>query len=156
MDEQKQLARRLEEVILNGTWIANTNFKAQIMNVDVIKATKSWMSCNSIALLTFHLNYYIAGILEVFEGKRLAIKDKFSFDLPTLDSEVEWRDLRDDICRNAEKLVKEIGTMPTILLSQDFEDPTYGSYRRNIDGLIEHCYYHLGQVVLLKKMMKSE
>jgi hypothetical protein len=36
---------------------------------------------------------------------------------------------------------------------QPFVDEKYGTYLRNIEGVIEHSYYHLGQVSLLKKMV---
>ncbi len=28
-----------------------------------------------------------------------------------------------------------------------------GDYLRNIDGMIEHSYYHLGQIVLIEKLI---
>jgi hypothetical protein len=28
-------------------------------------------------------------------------------------------------------------------------------YYINIDAMIEHCYYHLGQIVLIKKLLKN-
>jgi len=31
----------------------------------------------------------------------------------------------------------------------------YGNYYRNFHGIIEHCHYHLGQIVLIKKMLLS-
>ena len=34
-----------------------------------------------------------------------------------------------------------------------FFDEKYGTYLRNIEGVIEHSYYHLGQISLLKKMI---
>jgi hypothetical protein len=34
-----------------------------------------------------------------------------------------------------------------------FVDAKYGDYARNIEGVIEHSYYHLGQVVLVRKMV---
>ena len=154
MNQSEQIARRLEAVILNGTWIANTNMKAQIMELDHVSATERWQNYNSIAMLTFHLNYYIAGILEVFDGGDLTIRDKFSFDMPVIGSESEWADLRQQLFDNTERLVVKITQMPVEQLDQVFVDPAYGDYRRNIAGLIEHCYYHLGQVVLLKKMLK--
>lgn len=39
------------------------------------------------------------------------------------------------------------------ILDKPFIDEKYGSYIRNIEGVIEHSYYHLGQIVLLKKMI---
>ncbi|HBC04915.1 MAG TPA: DUF1572 domain-containing protein, partial [Aequorivita sp.] len=37
-------------------------------------------------------------------------------------------------------------------LNEIFADEKYGTYQRNIEGMIEHCYYHLGQISLLKKL----
>jgi len=37
--------------------------------------------CPSIAALTFHINYYVAGVLNVFQGGKLEIRDKYSFDM---------------------------------------------------------------------------
>ncbi|MEM8891667.1 MAG: DUF1572 domain-containing protein, partial [Bacteroidota bacterium] len=36
---------------------------------------------------------------------------------------------------------------------EGFVDEKYGTYRRNIDGMIEHCYYHLGQISIIRKMI---
>lgn len=34
MNQSLQIANRFREVILNGTWIANTNFKDQLVDLD--------------------------------------------------------------------------------------------------------------------------
>lgn len=36
-----------------------------------------------------------------------------------------------------------------------FSEEKYGSYFRNIDAMIAHSYYHLGQIVLLDKTIKN-
>ena len=41
-----QIANRFREVILNGTWIANTNFKDQLVNSDWQIAIKKVDSLN--------------------------------------------------------------------------------------------------------------
>jgi hypothetical protein len=43
--------------------------------------------------------------------------------------------------------------MPEGKLNEVFVDEKYGTYQRNIGGMIEHSYYHLGQIVLLKKIL---
>lgn len=153
MNISKALAERLREVIHNGTWIANTNFKDQLEDVSVEMATKTNGDWNSLAALTFHIHYYIKGILEVFEGKPLSIRDKFSFDIPPLQNEEQWEALKESLWSDAEMLAQRIERFPEENWSQDFCDEKYGSYHRNIDGLIEHAYYHLGQVVFIKKKM---
>ena len=36
-----------------------------------------------------------------------------------------------------------------------FVDQKYGDYQRNIDLMIEHAYYHLGQILILKKLLNK-
>ena len=89
MTRNLALANRLREVLLNGKWIANTNFKEQILNVSWEQAIQKVDNLNTIALLTFHINYYLQGLLNVFKGGNLEIRDKYSFDLPEIKSETD-------------------------------------------------------------------
>jgi len=57
-----QLSNRLREAILNGTWIANTNIKFQIENIDYTIANKQVKSLNTIVILAQHIHYYVSGI----------------------------------------------------------------------------------------------
>ena len=151
MTESKALANRLREVILNGTWIANTNFKDQIENLDWKIATQTFGSLNTISILAQHIHYYIAGIANVFNNGKLEIRDKFSFDFPPIESQYEWEIFKNRFWKDTEKLAELIEKMPKQQLNENFVDEKYGSYIRNIDGIIEHSYYHLGQIVLIKK-----
>lgn len=153
MNRTKQIANRFRAVILNGTWIANTNFKDQVSKVTWKQATKKVGSLNTIAALTFHINYYIAGVLNVLEGGSLDIKDKYSFDLPPINSQKDWEMLTETMWANAEKFAQLVELMPDSKLDEAFVDKKYGTYLRNIDGMIEHSYYHLGQVALIRKMI---
>ena len=150
-----QLANRLREVILNGKWIANTNYSDQLTTITWEKATAKVGSFNSIAALTFHIHYYIAGVLKVLEGGSLDIRDKYSFDLPPIKSQEDWENLLDSLWRDAEKFADLVEQLPEEKLSQDFVDKKYGTYQRNIEAIIEHSYYHMGQIVLLKKWVEG-
>ncbi len=149
----KDLANRLKEVLLNGKWIANTNFKEQIISISWNQAIRKVENLNTIALLTFHVNYYIKGLLNVFEGGNLEIKDKFSFDMPKIASETDWLNLVNEFVSNAEKFISHVEKMDDNSLMQPFVKEEYGSYLRNIEAQIEHSYYHLGQVSLIKKII---
>jgi uncharacterized damage-inducible protein DinB len=152
MENSNQLANRFREVLLNGKWIANTNYKDQLSNVSWEQATNQTGSLNSIAALTYHINYYIAGVLNVFEGGALEIRDKYSFDLPELKSKADWETLLNAFWMNAERFADHVERMSDEKLDAVFVDEKYGTYRRNIEGMIEHSYYHLGQISMLKKM----
>jgi len=153
MTRNLAIANRLREVLLNGKWIANTNFKDQILSVGWEQAIQKVDNLNTIALLTFHINYYLAGLLNVFTGGKLEIKDKYSFDLPEIKSEKDWNRLVNAFLSNSEMFVNQVEQMDESMLDQPFVEEKYGSYLRNIEGVIEHSYYHLGQVSLIRKMI---
>lgn len=153
MQQTLALANRLSEVLLTGKWIANTNYKEQIENTTWEQAIQKVHNLNTIALLTYHINYYLQGINQVFQGGTLDIKDKYSFDLPEITSEAEWNSLIKNFIHNAEQFIHHVEQLNDSILNQAFVDPKYGDYLRNIEGVIEHSYYHLGQISLIKKML---
>jgi hypothetical protein len=155
MTRNVAITNRLREVLLDGKWIANTNFKEQIESISWQQAFQKVDNLNTIALLTFHINYYLAGILNVFEGGTLDIRDKYSFNLPEINTEADWMKLVNDFLSNSEKFINHVEKMDENTLDQPFVDEKYGSYLRNIEGVIEHSYYHLGQVSLIKKMISK-
>lgn len=149
----QELAQRLREVWLDGKWIANTNFKEQITSTNWKQAIQKVENLNTIAALTFHVNYYIRGLVTVFEGGALEIRDKYSFDVPRIASEADWQNLVNEFLGNAEKFIQHVEQMECSVLQKPFVKKEYGNYLRNIESQIEHGYYHLGQVVLIRKLM---
>jgi len=148
-----QIANQFREVYLNGKWIANTNLKEQLSDLTWEQATTKVGSLNSIAILTFHLNYYIAGLIKVFEGGPLDMKDKYSFDLPPITSQEDWDTLFQTFCSNAERYAELVEQMSDEKLLEPFIEEKYGNNYRNITATIEHGYYHFGQVVIIKKQI---
>lgn len=155
MESSNQLANRFREVLLNGKWVARTNYRELLTDLSWQEATTQVSNFNTIAALTYHVNYYIAGVLNVFEGGNLEIRDKFSFELKNLDTAEDWQVLLLQVWSNAERFANHIEKMDEEKLESGFVKTEYGSYRRNIEGMIEHCYYHLGQISMLKKAIKG-
>lgn len=152
----KQLADRLKEILLDGKWVTGTNIKSQIVDLDWKSATIKIDSLHSIADLIFHLDYYIAGVLNVLEGGKLEIKDIYSFDATPINSDEDWQDRINKFCHDSERFVKIVENMTKKELYQPFVNEKYGNYMRNIDVIIEHSYYHFGQLILIKKLMKNK
>ncbi len=148
-----QLAKRFREVLLDGLWIANTNFNDQLKDVTWEQAVTKVGSLNTIAMLTFHIDYYIAGLINVFEGGDLEIRDQYSFDLPPVESHEQWESLLNKLWSDAERFAVLLEQMPDAKMNEVFVDEKYGTYLRNIDGMIEHAYYHLGQITLIRKLL---
>jgi hypothetical protein len=153
MKKTEELANRFREIILYGTWVANTNYKDQLENLNWKIATSNIDSINTISILAQHVHYYTNGIKNVFNGGNLEIRDKYSFAFPEIKSQNEWKIFLTKFWKDAESLAKFIEKLPDEKLNQNFVDAKYGTYQRNIDGLIEHSYYHLGQIVLIKKII---
>jgi uncharacterized damage-inducible protein DinB len=149
------LANRLKEIFTEGKWVVGTNFKEQIIDLDWKQATQKIENFNTIADLTFHIDYYIAGVANVLKGGTLDIRDKFSFDYPPITSQNDWDNLVTKFCTDAEEFIALVQQMPDEKLLSDFVDKQYGTYFRNIDVMIEHTYYHLGQIMLIKKRIKT-
>lgn len=153
MKASEQIAGRVREVLLDGTWIANTNVRAQIEALDWRDAVRTDGTTNSIAALTFHIHYYVAGHLNVLRGGSLDIRDKLSFDMPPVQSADDWQQMVDVFIRDSEDYVKAIAELDDQTLEMSFTDPKYGTWRRNLEAIIEHSYYHLGQISLLRKKL---
>lgn len=155
MNRSAYLANRLREVLTDGKWVAGTNFQEQIMNTHWRDAIASVNGMNSIAKLTFHIHYYIAGVTQVLLGGPLEIKDMYSFDSPPIQSENAWCELIERFRIDAEKFIALVEQMTEDQLLSNFVDEKYGDYMRNIDVMIEHSYYHLGQILLIKKHLNN-
>ena len=154
MKLNEYLANRLKEVFTEGKWVLGTNFKEQIIELDWNHAIQKVCGFNTIADLTFHIDYYIAGVAKVLEGGTLDIRDKFSFDSPPIKSEQDWKNLVNKFCSDSEKFIGLVENMTDEKILADFVDKQYGTYYRNIDAVIEHTYYHLGQIILIKKRIQ--
>ncbi|QNR86206.1 DinB family protein [Pedobacter riviphilus] len=153
MKRSDLIAKRLRELFLNGHWIANTNYKDQLENISWEQAIHQIGDLNTIAALTYHINYYLSGILNVFNGGLLEIKDQYSFDLPPIHSEADWKKLLEEFLTNSAAFADEVAQMPDEKFDQVFVNEKYGTYLRNIEAVIEHSYYHFGQIVLIKKLI---
>jgi hypothetical protein len=155
MSLAKQMADQFREVHLSGTWIAGTNIKDQLTKVSWQQAVTKIDSLNTLAALAFHINYYIAGLNTVFEGGTLSIKDKYSFDSEPIESQKDWDKLKHKMWSDAERFANHVEQLSGEKLNEGFVDIKYGTYQRNIQAMIEHCYYHLGQIVLIRKIIES-
>ncbi|GMQ29582.1 DinB family protein [Algoriphagus confluentis] len=153
MKRNEFISGRLKEVLIDGKWIANTNYKDQLENLDWSQATEKNGNLNSIASITYHVTYYLKGFVTLFESGHLDIRDKYSFDMQPITCESDWKSLLTDFIDNSNKIIEHIRQLNEDKLEDIFVEEKYGTYHRNLEGMIEHCYYHLGQITLLKKMI---
>jgi hypothetical protein len=155
MNLNRQIAKHLRDVHFGGNWTVS-NMKEHVAGLTWQQATTKVHTFNTIAALVYHTGYYVTAALNVLEGGPLESKDEYSFDLPPVQSQEDWERLQHSTWTEVEKLAVLIEQLPDDKLMEDFTDPKYGNYYRNFHGIIEHTHYHLGQIVLIKKLVLAD
>ncbi len=147
------IAKHLRDFYAGTNW-ATSGLLPVLKDVDVAMANASVKGCNTIAALSYHINYYVAAVAKVLEGKALVAKDADSFNHPVYLTEADWQAFIQQAEQDAKRFAEALEKLPDDILTQAFTDDKYGNYFRNLHGIIEHCHYHLGQIVILKKILQ--
>ena len=156
MSLTEQIAKHFRDVHFGENW-TSVNLKDSLADVTWQQATTPIYSFNTIATLVYHMNYFVSAVLKVLQGDPLNAHDKYSFDNPPILSQEDWGKLLNKTWTDAESFASLVEKLPEPRLWEDFSDKKYGNYYRNIHGIIEHIHYHLGQIVLIKKiLMKAD
>jgi len=152
MTVTSQIAKHFREVHFGGNWTCS-NLKDNLKDITWQQATTRVYSLNTIATLTFHVNYFVAAVIKVLEGDILDSKDELSFSHPPITSQQDWENMVNKALSDAEKFATLLEKLPEHKLWEDFTDKKYGIYYRNLHGIIEHTHYHLGQIAIIKKII---
>ena len=150
-----QMAKLFRDVHYGGNWTA-VNLRETLADINWQQAITKVHSFNTIAVLVYHVNYYVSAVIKVLQNESLNASDKYSFDLPPIQSPEDWEELLNHMWRDAENFANLVEQLPEHKLWETFVNEKYGNYYRNIHGVIEHCHYHLGQIVLIKKLLLQE
>ena len=147
-----QLALQFKQLYFGPSFVG-TSLKDALEGVDWEKATKKVDDLNSIAMLVFHINYYISALLKVLKGGPLDAHDKYSYDMSPINSEDDWQELLTKCRKDAEEFISLVEKMTDEELSKPMDTGKYGDWFKNLLIIQEHSNYHLGQIVLIAKML---
>ena len=149
-----QIAKLFRDAYFGGNWTA-VNLKDTLADVTWEQAATKVYSFNTIAVLVYHINYYVRVVSKVLMGEELNASDEFSFDAPPVRSHEDWVNLLEKTWSEADTFAGLIEKFPEDMLGEIFFNNKYGSFYRNLHGVIEHAHYHLGQIVLIKKIIAN-
>lgn len=110
---------------------------------------------NSIGTLLYHMHYYVKVQLLVLKGGPLQGNDKDSFNGPAISSDQQLHEFSQEIMKCGDEYAALVEQLSNEDLLDAFGEEKYGTKYRNIQGFIEHTHYHLGQVILLRKLIKQ-
>lgn len=155
MSISAQLAKHFRDVYFGGNW-TSVNMKDTLADVTWQQATIQVYSSNTIATLVYHTSYFVTAVLQVLRGGPLDAHDKYSFSHPPIQSAVDWEQMLNSVWADVESFASLVEALPDSIWEEDFVDSKYGNYYRNVSGIIEHTHYHLGQIVITKKILLSD
>lgn len=148
------IAKNLEDLHFGGNWTA-VNLQDALEGLTWEEAHQKIASLHSISELVYHINYFIKVVNRVLQGQPLEGKDALSFDVPEINSQEGWNVFLEEVWEDARTFGRLARDLPDKKLDEIFSDPKYGSYERNLYGLVEHGHYHLGQIVLIRKLLNE-
>ena len=155
MKTTQLIAKQLRDVYTDGNWTWAT-LKEKIEDVTWKEATKQIYGLNTIATLVFHINYYTHEVANALEGQPFTASDKLAFTHPPITNEEDWQNILKGVFTDGERLAQQIEKLDDVILYDYFQEEKYGSYYRNFCGIIEHFHYHLGQIVVIKKILRTK
>lgn len=154
MNTPVQIAKHFRDVHFGGNWTC-VNLKDSLSDVTREEAITKVHNLNTILALAYHINYYVSAVLKVLQGGELDAHDKYSYAHPEINSQSDWEALLNKLWTEAEAFATLVEQLPEEKLSAFFSQEKYGTYYRNLHGIIEHSHYHLGQIVVIKKMLRE-
>ena len=155
MQTAAALASHFRQLYSGGNWTL-VNLKDTLKDVSWEQAITKVQDFNTIAVLVYHIGYYVSVQLKVLKGGNLEGTDKDSFNCPPIQSAKDWESLLNKTWQEGEEYAAMVEEIPDQQLDQFFVIEKYGSWHRNLMELIEHAHYHLGQIVMLKKLVQSD
>ncbi len=155
MTTPKQIAALYNALIHGGNY-TGVSFKKTLHDITFEEAITKVSNLNTIATLVYHIQYYCKAVTGVLEGEPLTAKDSLSFDHPPVTSATAWEALKEQTWQEAKHFSTCVSELSEAKLSEKFIKETYGTYYRNIHGVIEHTHYHLGQISILKKLIREK
>lgn len=155
MNVSEAIAQHVLDVHAGNNW-TEVSLAATLADVTLAEATTQTPgSPNTIAELVRHLTFWNRVMARRAQGQSTTIGPANGFDTgPSLAAEADWQALLADLEQSAHELAAAIRTVPPGQLEEAIL-PGYSTTYKNLQGAVEHLHYHLGQVVILKNLVRA-
>jgi uncharacterized damage-inducible protein DinB len=156
MSVSEAIAQHLLDIHFGENWTDSwiTKNLEDVSRKEALQVTAG--SVNTVASLLYHITFYNKVIEQRLKGTDPYINESNGFDMPVIHSDEDWEALKADNLQTAKDLAALIKDIPDTRLQQPvLKLPGSESYYRQLHGVIEHAYYHLGQIVILKNIIRK-
>ncbi len=149
------IATHILEVHEGNNW-TEVNIKTTLEDVTHKEATTvTKASYNTIAALVHHLSFYNDVVMQRLVGVNPVISDTNGFEMLPVKNEHDWKKLKERNLDSARQLAQAVKHFPEEKIFQ-LTVTGHSTHYKMLHGIVEHAYYHLGQIVLLKKLVKQD
>ena len=150
MNETKRILSLFKKLYDGSPWI-DINITSVLQNISAEQASKRVVkNCNTIWEITNHLIDWRLNVLQRVQGKIIKTPGNNYFEPVTDTSEKNWADTLQRLSVVQKDWIEFLGKVDLGELEKVYT-PNSMTYYENIDGIIQHDVYHLGQIVLLSK-----
>lgn len=151
MKISSHIAQHLLDVYTGGNW-TEVSLAQTIAGISLQEAvTVTPASPNSIAAIIHHLDFWNRVMIQRLQGIQPEIPEANGFDVPVLNTDADWKRLVKATLASASELAVAISHTEDSQLEQPIVGGSASVYK-NVQGTVEHIHYHLGQIVILKKL----
>jgi len=108
---------------------------------------------NSIAMLMHHIGFYNAVVMEWLKGNTTFVDASNGFGV-TIHTEDDWQQLRQNVLDSFKTLANAAKDLSNEKLAE-FAPAKDDTLYKTLHGTTEHAHYHLGQIVLIKQIIRA-
>lgn len=156
-DKVELLMKKIEKVYSGSPWYGNS-IKSILNDIDSKTAlTKAAGNIHTIAELVAHIIAWHEFVISKIKGDNdFRMPQKLSFDWRRVDKneKTAWNSLLDALEINQSEILSTLKKLDDDFLKLPVRRRRY-NIEFLIEGSIQHDIYHLGQISLLKKMIKG-
>ena len=148
------IAEHIMQVYAGDNW-TDVSIAATIAGINFQQAQQHTAgSPNTIASLLHHLSYWNGIIMQRMQGNNPSIPETNGFDVPELKNENDWNELKEKAHQSFIQLAQAVKNFPEEKLDKTYAEGK-SSFYKNLQGIVEHAHYHLGQIVIIKNLLKA-
>ncbi|WP_018627359.1 DinB family protein [Niabella aurantiaca] len=153
MKKTEIIAQHLMDVHQGNNW-TDVAIAGTIADIDSREAFAPVpFSQNTIGTLLNHIAYWNRVVAERGRGIKPVIAAHNGFEISEPAPEL-WEEIKTTLFRSAQELSDVIRGFDEAKLEAPVL-PEHSSAYKNFQGQVEHVHYHLGQIVIIKKYLRS-
>ena len=152
MKETQRIVKLFEDLYEGSPWI-DVNLKNTLEQLTALQAAKKVLpGRNSIWEIVNHLIQWRFNVLQRVQGKKMISPDDNYFTTITDTSDTAWRKTLEQLKSSQAQWLGYLSA----LTEDDFSKIFAGNnmtYYEHIHGIMQHDAYHIGQIVMLTKLL---